>query len=418
MKNKNLFLYLAGVLTLISCGTASHASYSGSKYQNGIYYTPDANAVYAEAKNQEELKNLQGKTKTTFKNSTQQSTFDTKTGVETIYVGDTNLVNIQYNPNVNYSVVDDNESYESRLRKFDSPTYTININLEDNNYYPWWDVNFGWYRPYGMTMGTGWYNPWWGSYYSWYGPSYWNRWYGPNWGWNNWYSWHGGYYDPWFDPWYGPGYYPGYYPGHWPSHRPSRDVYYGRRDSSPSYNNRPGMNNGGGSYTRRQPGINQIRGNNNGYYTGRNENNSQQAGNTGGSSYRRGNSSQGYNGAVYNNGVINKGSGSSSNQGQGYRPSGNNNNNNNSQGSMYRRSATRTNSSTYSNSSRENNNQTYRNNGNNNTNNTYNQNTYNRGSSTRSTGSSFSTGSSYSGSSSGTTSGGGTSGGGSSYRRR
>ncbi len=427
MKNTNLFLYIAGVFTLISCGTASHASYSDSKYQNGIYYTPDAAAAYAEAESRKELDNLQGRTKNSFNSSTQRSDFNNKTGVETIYVGDTNLVNISYDPNITYSIVDDDESYEARLRKFDSPTYTVNINL-DNNYYPWWDINFGWYRPYGITWGTGWYNPWWGPYYSWYGPRWWNSWYGPGWGnswygpgwgwgWNNWYAWNG-WYDPWYNPWHG--HWNDHWQGHWPAPGPRRDVYYGRRENvSPNgrpVNGRPGVNTGG-SYTRRDPNINQIRGNNNNY-TGRNPNNTQSV-NTGGSIYRRG-GSQNHNGAIFNNGASNSGQQNSS--GQNYRPPVNSNGGN-SQGSMYRRSATKSSSTTYSNSASDRrNNETYRNQSNYNRNNynsnsSYNRSNYNRSQNTVNSGSS----SSYrSNSSGGNTSGssGTTNSGGSSYRRR
>lgn len=414
MKNNTLFLYLAGIFSLISCGTASHASYSGSQYQNGIYYTPDANAVYAEAKNQQELKSLQEKTKNSFSNSTQRSTYDNKTGTETIYVGDTNLVNISYNPNVTYSIVDDDESYESRLRKFDSPTYTININL-DNNDYPWWDVNFGWYRPYGITWGTGWYNPWWGPYYSWYGP----RW---SWGWNSWYAWDG-FYDPWYNPWYRPYWHNHHWHGggYWPVPGPRRDVYYGRRESGPSYNNRPANN--GGSYTRRDPSMNQIRGNN-GTYTGRNPNSTQQ-GNSG-SSYNRGGATN-HNGAIYNNSAANKGQQQATTR-PGYRP--NNGSGSSQQGnSIYRRSSTQSSTINNSGNSNRNNNETYRNESNynrNNNNNTYNRNSntnnnnYNRSNYNQNSGnnSSYGTGSSYRGSTSGTTSGGGGTSSGSSYRRR
>ncbi|MEF9987087.1 MAG: hypothetical protein RSC28_06345 [Bacteroidales bacterium] len=421
MKNKYLFLYLAGVISLISCGTTSHASYSGNGYQNGIYYTPDANETKSYAQDEQELKNLQNKTTKSFNASTQYSNYDKKTGVETIYVGDTNLVNIDYNPNITYSLVDNDESYEARIKKFDSPTYTVNIELNNNqygNYYPLWEMNFGWYRPYWMTMGTGWYNPWWGSYYSWYGPSWGNPWYGPSWGfgWNNWYGcydpwYYGGGWGGWYDPWYGPG--PG--PGH---NHSNRDVYYGRRESSPSYNNRPGTNNrNGGSYTRREPSINQIGGGSRPNYAGNtsntNNNLGSSQGNTGGSSYRRG-GSQNYNGAIFNNNIANKGQTSSQ---PNYKPSGTTGNN---AGSMYRRSANTTNntlgtsSSANSTQRRANNTYNYDNSRNNN-----NGSNYNRGSSTRS--STFSTGSSYSGNTnSGTTSSGSsgsTRSSGSSYRR-
>lgn len=404
MKNKYLFLYLAGLLTLISCGTARHASSAGNEYQNGIYYTPDVNQTKAYAQNQEELVNLQNKTTKSFSNSTQHSVYDKKANVETIYIGDTNRVDINYNPNVTYSLVDDDQSYEARLKKFDSPTYTVNIEADNNpyDYYPWWSANFGWYRPYGISWGTGWYNPWWGNYYSWYGPGWYDPWYGPGFGfghgWNSWYgwgnpwygSWGHPWYNPWFDPWYGPG----------PVHS-NRDVYYGRRDSSPSYNN------------RRDPSLNQIRGQryDGGNYAssgGNRYNPAQNGGTNNGTSYRR-RGSESSNGAIYNNNAANSGSPS--------QPSYNKPGSSSASGSMYRRSTTTNRSSTTSNTTTgyQNNRQNSYNNSNQNNGSIYNRNnatnTYNQNS-----GSSYSRGSSSSGaSSSGTTSGGG---GGSSYRRR
>lgn len=90
----------------------------------------------------------------------------------------------------------DTESYESRIHKFDAPTYTIELNLTP--YYWSW-------RPYYYDY-WGYYNPY--RYYPY--RSYWD--------------WHRPYYT--------------YYhrPSHRSSHRPSRDVYYTRRGgSTPSY---------------------------------------------------------------------------------------------------------------------------------------------------------------------------------------
>ena len=43
MKNNNLFLLVAAVFALISCGTANRsAQYSGTQFRNSIYYTPDS----------------------------------------------------------------------------------------------------------------------------------------------------------------------------------------------------------------------------------------------------------------------------------------------------------------------------------------------------------------------------------------
>ena len=149
MKNNYFILSIVYLFTLISCGTSSKLSHNeNNKFQNGIYYTPSANEQYASNQNKQELKELQ--------NKTQNSFYNRGTNTETIYLdGDQNIVDIDYNPNVNYSIVDNDESYESRLKKFDSPTYTININ-----------TNYAWGG-----------NPWWSSSWYWNSPWYWgNRW--------------------------------------------------------------------------------------------------------------------------------------------------------------------------------------------------------------------------------------------------
>ena len=121
MKNNYFILSIVGLLGLTSCGTTSNLSSDNNKYQNGIYYTPSANEQYAYKENQQDLKSLQ--------NKTQNAIYNQKTNTETIYLdGDDNIIDIDYNPNINYSIIDNDESYEARLRKFDSPTYTININ--------------------------------------------------------------------------------------------------------------------------------------------------------------------------------------------------------------------------------------------------------------------------------------------------
>lgn len=287
MKNYKLFLIMIGAGSLLSCGTYGSVSTSQSAFQNGIYYSPNDNKTeyIAQKEKGNQLNQLQKTTYRAIGSNTNNNQI-----VETVYVGDTNQVDIQYNPNVDYSIVDDDESYEARLRKFDSPTYTVNITLsdywDDSYYNPWWGSNYGWYRPNWITWGSGWYNPYWGYYYSWYGP----RW-GMSFGWDPWYygwndPWYYGWHDPWrynyygwYDPWYGGGYWgPGYNerphrPGYYPA--PDRDnrfrgQYYGRRESSPTYN--PSSGRGGqtydktnispqGSMTRRNPNMNAIRGN-------------------------------------------------------------------------------------------------------------------------------------------------------------
>lgn len=275
MKNNNLFLMAALLFALISCGTANRSAYNGSQqYMNSIYYSPNQTNGAEYVQQQQYLQELQKKTTD---NMATASSYDAATRTQTVYVGEENQVDITYNPTIQYSIVDDAESYEARLRKFDSPTYTINIEFDT---YPWWNYDWRWYRGYSPYWSASWYSPWWNWRYDWYGHypySYYNSWYHyPYWAW-----------DPFYDPWWGPAYYPvhrphpgpkpGYYPGHGPGAapgymKPGRDVYYGKRNSNPAYRptDRPAgnsVNNGPapakpaqGSVTRRPANANQING--------------------------------------------------------------------------------------------------------------------------------------------------------------
>lgn len=294
MKNRNLFILMAAVLPLISCGTVNRSAfYGGPQFRNSVYYT-SSEQVYAQSEQQ---------------SANDGQEYDAPTNTKTVHIGEANEVNINYEPGVTYSIVDDDESYAARLRKFDSPTYTINIDFVDPIY--WCDLHFGWYRPYGFTWGTTWHSPWWNRYYSWYGPSF-IRWYdpwytGPYWAW----------YNPWMDPWWGPVHRPGiHYPPHKPGHgpgaapglgRPGRDVYYGKRNSAPTYRdlNRNGVTSGvhnnvsgkpnTGSVTRRPSNNVKSQGQSNVKSSNDNRNNS---------SYTRNNSSNSYNrsSSSYSNG--------------------------------------------------------------------------------------------------------------------
>ena len=292
MKNNNLFIMMAAVFALISCGTANRTAYnSGTQFRNSIYYTPDSKTSQTYLQEQEYLQNLQERTTSTAAQQQERyTTYIPSTDSKTIYVGENNQVNIDARPGTTYTIVDDQESYEARLRKFDSPYYSINIDIYDP--YPWWSYGYGWYYPYAGRWHSSWYHPWY-SHYGWHTPSWNLRWnWHYNWGWHN--PWYGGsywgWYDPFYDPWWGPSYWPGYWPGYWPSHRPGfhpghhhpghhpgagpgarpdhrRDVYYGKRNSSPTYRE-VGRNNSvsnsvagrpnTGSVTRRPANVTQI----------------------------------------------------------------------------------------------------------------------------------------------------------------
>ncbi len=276
MKNNNLFILMAAVFALISCGTANRSAYySGPQLRNSIYYTPDNRNSQEYAQEQQYRQNLQERTSAAIEKPVAGTTYSTGPDTRTVYIGDSNQVDIEYRPGTTYSIVDDPESYEARLRKFDSPTYTININFDSYDPYPWYSYRYGWYG----------YRPWYSSWYSWYSP----RW---SWDWH--YNWNWGWYDPFYDPWWGHAYWPGYhypghwyghyYPGYWPEHhhhgywpghgpgaRPDhgRDVYYGKRNSSSSYrdpgrtgtvagNHNPAGRPQTGSVTRKPTSVNQI----------------------------------------------------------------------------------------------------------------------------------------------------------------
>lgn len=240
MKNSNLFLLLASVFALASCGTYTYtAQQGGTQFRNSIYYTPGSTDSREYVQEQQYMAQLQEKTSSALQDAQTQS-YDASTNTMTVQVGDNNVVDIEYNPNVTYQIVDDRESYEARLRKFDSPTYTINIEMGAT---PWWGLD--WNTSWRWRTSWRWHNPW---YYPWSYP-----WYGA---WNSpWYAdymwgFHSPYYDPFYDPFYHPFYspwwvyhhhhhhYPGFHPGHGPgapSHGHGRDIHYGKRNDSPSY---------------------------------------------------------------------------------------------------------------------------------------------------------------------------------------
>ena len=269
MKNNNLFILMAAVFALISCGTANRSAYyNGSQLRNSIYYAPDNSAQQEYVQQQQYLQNLQERTAEAMDKS--DGNFVSNTATKTIYVGENNEVTIPYSPGTTYSIVDDPESYEARLRKFDSPVYTINIDFDLCDSYPWYDWRYNWRYDWRYNWYYGWNSPWYSSWYWWHTPGW-------NWSWM---------YDPWWGHAYWPGYWPvhrpvwhpghhgapGYHPGGGPGAKPGhgRDVYYGKRNSSPTYtgnrNNPAGGNHGiagkpnTGSVTRRPSMATQIKG--------------------------------------------------------------------------------------------------------------------------------------------------------------
>ncbi len=243
----------------VSCGTSAY--FSNNSFENGIYYTPAKPSAAQVAKERAELAELQNETKKTI-----SKYYLVKTESSEDNVSEQNATIIP---------LADGETYEERLTKFDSPQYTVNLNITYDPWYDWYAFPYYgwsyWSRPYWCRYGFswnywhhwhhfGWYDPW---YDPWYGP--WDPWYGP------YYSW----YNPWFDPWYGPyyGWYnPWHHGGYWPAYGPNagrgRDIYYGSRNNvaGSSYSPVAGNRNSGSSYRRvssgadTKSGYNQVRG--------------------------------------------------------------------------------------------------------------------------------------------------------------
>ena len=181
MKNIKFFATIIMLLVLYSCGSGTMTLNGG--YRNSIYYTSeDVLPVNSVSVSQEETQ----------------------------------------------VVIADEETYEQKLHKFDSPTYSIELNLTP--WYPsyYWRWNSWRLSPYVYTSiywDWSWrpyyYYDYWGYYHP-YRYSY--RYYYP---YRSYWDWHRPYYT---------------YYHHKPSHRPGRDVYYTRRGgmSGPTPSHRTG----------------------------------------------------------------------------------------------------------------------------------------------------------------------------------
>lgn len=187
MKNNSLFLLVAMLFAIVSCGAANlYAQKRVSHYRNGIY------------------------------GSSQQRSEQVKPAQ--VYSEEVLAVDVP--------ALGSDESYEERLKKFDSPVYIVNVEYTD--LYPWWSLNFAWnYRTWG------WYHSWYSRPY-WRDPIWYSYWYPDSyWYWSD-YWWHYHHHHH-FYPAYYPVHRPIYHPAHRPATRPGRDIYYGKRDGAPSY---------------------------------------------------------------------------------------------------------------------------------------------------------------------------------------
>lgn len=221
MKNSNLFLLVAALFAFVSCGTANlTAQWGASQYRNGIYYSTTAASNVQAAPVQQYVEYAQAQP-------------------EQVVPASVALA--------------EGESYEERLRKFDSPVYVVNVEYVD--LYPWWTLDFAWSSHS------------WRWYHSWYARPYWYdyHWYNHHWYDHYWYG-HHWYHDYWYGHhhWY-PHYGHIHYPPHHRPHQPARPVYYGKRDYTPSYRDvnrghvstgsKSPMGNPSGSVTRRAAGT-------------------------------------------------------------------------------------------------------------------------------------------------------------------
>ena len=113
MKNNSLFLLVAALFAIVSCGaTDLYAQKRVSQYKNGIYYS-----------SQQPVQNQPAQ----------------------IYSEEVQAIDMP--------ALGIDESYEERLRKFDSPVYIVNVEYAD--LYPWWTLNFAW-----NSRSWSWYHSW------------------------------------------------------------------------------------------------------------------------------------------------------------------------------------------------------------------------------------------------------------------
>ena len=233
---KNVFL-------LISLGLVSAWLFSacGTTKPSTVTIVQPANA---------ELEQLKAKTIVASQGS---ATYTIEGESEDVVYVDTGAGNItiEAEEGKTYVIVDDDDSYERRLRMFDDPQYTITINLDWQDREMW---NYTMYYPYSphYLWRSNWYTSAW--MYPYYG-SWYNPWY---------YSWHYSIYNPWCY---------GYHHHHhnygwshsngWNAHRPN---YYAhsyspdRRSSPARYDNSRRDNNSRAVASNRNPQVRQIAG--------------------------------------------------------------------------------------------------------------------------------------------------------------
>ncbi|MDR0725036.1 MAG: hypothetical protein LBF59_03375, partial [Prevotellaceae bacterium] len=187
------------------CGTSSYMASSS----DDIYYSPKDNVRKGVI--DEQTEQLKAQTQKTVAEKTIHLDADK------VYLSSPSTLKIEGEVDtVIYSgELADADSYERKLKMFDDPHYTVEINLGNNWGYPYYGYGwsypyYGWDYPY--YGGWGWHSGWYGGWYSpWYRPWGWGwgyPYYYDSWYYGGWGGWYGGYYGGWY----------GGYHDHWHHH--------------------------------------------------------------------------------------------------------------------------------------------------------------------------------------------------------
>lgn len=235
MKNISFLLSVVVAALLTSCVASTYTTSGNGGYANSIYYT-SADGVTRQMSVQDgDVVELQTRTIAALANPSSLSEY-----ADTIYVGNKDVVSIDLKPDANYVILDNSEDYQARLTKYNSPSYTLYLNVSDYPYYSWSSYySDSWRYPYWYR--GGWHRPYWSFSWSWTWDYF--LW---DWAWDTW--WRRPYYTYWgYDyPWYRGGYYSYHYPSYYHGGGHYRDKYRGNRGDA-SYRG-GSRSNGGHAY--------------------------------------------------------------------------------------------------------------------------------------------------------------------------
>ncbi|MDP3397583.1 MAG: hypothetical protein Q8S23_00380 [Bacteroidales bacterium] len=162
-------------LFLSSCGTATR--YASVTFDDAVYQKPGSNKyVVVNTVADQELDQLREKT-----HVSERAIINGKI-VEPLYADEYGNVEVNLDEEKSYIILNPGESFEERLKKFDSPDFRITININsmwDQIYNPWdyywspysWRVygrmfGFHHYRPFNHPYYSPWYNGFYSDYFS------------------------------------------------------------------------------------------------------------------------------------------------------------------------------------------------------------------------------------------------------------